>query len=288
MFNWYLAREVGYPQFFYRYPIRQICKQILHIDNSIKLKNGIVMELPRHSCFGTELFLKNGDVDWGSEDYLIKFLEKDKSFLDVGANIGYYSLLMAPYCHHVYAFEPDKRSINALHKNAARLDNINVIEEAVFSESGTMPLDVTRLPEVSRLQKEAKVNSEEHSTFSGCINVKATTLDDFAHKYPELKVTAIKTDVEGADFDCLLGAKSLIIRDQPLILSEIYPDYQLFKFLKPLDYLIFAFVKPKDKSLTHHRPEFIQITESPKTVRCKMAFLVPPRLHQSFFDLVNL
>jgi FkbM family methyltransferase len=288
MFNWYLAREVGYPQFFYRYPIRQICKRILQIDNTIKLKSGIVMELPRNSCFGTELFLKNGDVDWGSEEYLIKFIDKDKSFLDVGANIGYYSLLIAPFCHHVYAFEPDKRSINALHKNAAITNNITVIEEAIFSESRIMPLDVTKLPEISRLQKETKVNSEENSNLSGCINVKATTLDDFANKYPKLKVTAIKTDVEGADFDCLLGAKNLIIRDQPLILSEIYPDYKLFKFLKPLDYLIFAFVKPKDKSLTHHTPKFMHITESPRSIRSKMAFLVPARLHQSFFDLVDL
>jgi FkbM family methyltransferase len=251
------------------------------MDNNIKLKNGLVMELPRNSCFGTELFLKNDSVDWGSEEYLIKFLDKNKSFLDVGANIGYYSLLMAPYCRSVYAFEPDIRSLDALNKNAAKVNNINVIQKAVFSQEGEMQLDVTRLPELSHLQKK----SENSSNSQGCINVKVTTLDIFQSENPDVEVTAIKTDVEGADFNVLLGAKNLIIRDQPLILSEIYPDFKVFEFVKSLDYLIFAFVKPRDRSLIHTPAKFIQITENPKTIRCKMAFLVPRRLHQDFFGL---
>lgn len=278
MLNWYLAREVGYRKFFFRYSIRQISKRILRMNNTIKLKNGIVMELPRDSRFGTELFLKNKDVDWGSEGYLIKFLDKDKSFLDIGANIGYYSLLLAPYCHRVYAFEPDKRSLAALIRNAAKVDNITVIEKAVCEREGEMQLDVTGLPELSHLQKNTS-----HS--QGCVLVKTTTLDNFANENPEVRVTAIKIDVEGADFDVLLGAKNLIIRDQPLILSEIYPDFKVFEFVRSLDYLIFAFVKPRDRSLIHTPPKFVQITENPKTIRCKMVFLVPQRLHQEFFEL---
>ncbi|NJL09889.1 MAG: FkbM family methyltransferase [Calothrix sp. SM1_7_51] len=282
MLNWYLAREVGYLKFFFRYSIRQISKRIFRIDNNIKLKNSIVMKLPRNSCFGTELFLKNGSVDWGSEEYLIKFLDKDKSFLDIGANIGYYSLLLAPYCHSVYAFEPDKRSLQALNKNAAKVNNIQVIQKAVFSQPGEMQLDITRLPELSHLQKKAEILSSSQDS----VSVEVTTLDKFANENPKLRVTAIKTDVEGADFDVLLGAKNLIIRDQPLILSEIYPDFKLFEFLKPLDYLIFAFVKPRDRSLIHTQPKFVQITENPQIIRCKMAFLVPRRLHQAFLELV--
>ena len=122
MLNWNLVREVGYHKFFYRYSIRQFYKRILRKDNSIKLNRGITINLPRNSRFGTEFFLKNGSVDWGSEEYLIKYLDKQKSFLDIGANIGYYSLLVSPYCHRVYAFEPDLRSIAALKENALRGD----------------------------------------------------------------------------------------------------------------------------------------------------------------------
>ena len=280
MLNWNLVREVGYAKFFYRYFIRQFYKRILKKDNILNLNQGISIDLPRNSRFGTELFLKNGSVDWGSEEYLIKYLDKQKSFLDIGANIGYYSLLVSPYCDRVYAFEPDLRSIAALKKNAEKVDNVTVIQEAVYSEAGEMQFDITKLPELSGLNTKS-------SDTTNCINVKVDTLDNFANKHPNLKITAIKTDVEGADTEVLLGGKNLISREQALILSEAFPDSRVFKFTQKLDYLIFGFIKFKDKSKMHLKPKFIQITEYPQGFRPKMIFLVPKRLHQEFFQLVK-
>ena len=278
--NWGLASEVGYPKFFYRYFIRQFYKRILKKDNILKLHQGISINLPRNSRFGTELFLKNGSVDWGSEEYLIKYLDKHKSFLDIGANIGYYSLLLSPYCHSVYAFEPDSRSLTALQENAEKVDNITIIQEAVYSQAGEMQFDVTGLPELSRL------NTKSTAASTSCVNVKVDTLDNFANKHPDLRVSAIKTDVEGADIEVLLGGKNLIEREQPLILSEAFPDSRLLNYAKQLDYLIFAFIKPQEQSKAHFKPKFIQITERPKDFLPKMIFLVPKRLHQEFLRLV--
>ena len=279
MLNWNLAREVGYPKFFYRYSIRQFCKRILKKDNRIKLNEGIIINLPPDSKFGTELFVKNGSVDWGSEEYFIRYLDKSKSFLDIGANIGYYSLLVSPYCDNVYAFEPDLRSIAALKKNAGKVDNITVIQEAVYSEVGEMQFDVSKLPELSGLNTKSEASSS-------CISVKVNTLENFADQHPNLKITAIKTDVEGADTEVLLGGKNLIEREQPLILSEAFPDSRVLKFARELDYLIFAFIKFKDKSKMHLKPKFIQITAYPQGYRPKMIFLVPKHLHQEFLQLV--
>lgn len=277
MLNWGLAREVGYPKFFYRYALRQTSKRILKIDNTLKLKNGIVMDIPRNSRFGTEVFLKNGYVDWGSEEYLIKYVDEEKTFLDIGANIGYYSLLLAPYCRYVYAFEPDSRSLAALKQNVTKVDNIKVVREALYSEIGEMKFDTTTLPEFSKLRT---------TSTTGCINVKVNTLDNFANLNPDLKVTAIKTDVEGADFDVLMGGKNLIARDQPLILSELYPDRQVFKYVEKLAYSVFGFVKPRDR-ITYSKPQFVQITDNPQYMRPKMVFLVPSRLHQEFCNLTQ-
>ena len=279
MLNWNLAREVGYPKFFYRYSIRQFYKRILKKDNRIKLNEGILINLPPDSKFGTELFVKNGSVDWGSEEYFIRYLDKSKSFLDIGANIGYYSLLVSPYCDEVYAFEPDLRSIAALKKNAGKVDNITVIQEAVYSEVGEMQFDVSKLPELSGLNTKSEASSS-------CISVKVNTLDNFADQHPNLKITAIKTDVEGADTEVLLGGKNLIEREQPLILSEAFPDSRVLRFVRELDYLIFAFIKFKDKSKMHLKPKFIQIKAYPQGYRPKMIFLVPKRLHQEFLQLV--
>ncbi|MEL6458238.1 MAG: FkbM family methyltransferase [Cyanobacteria bacterium J06621_15] len=279
MLNWNLVREVGYPKFFYRYFIRQFYKRILKKDNRIKLNEGISINLPPDSKFGTELFVKNGSVDWGSEEYLLKYLDKSKSFLDIGANIGYYSLLVSPYCHSVYAFEPDLRSIAALKNNAEKVDNIKVIQEAVYSQVGEMQFDISKLPELSGINTKSR-NSNNY------INVKVDTIDNFASKHPNLKITAIKTDVEGADTEVLLGGTNLIEREQPLILSEAFPDSRVLKFARELEYLIFGFIKYKDKSKIHLKPKFIQITAYPQGYRPKMIFLVPKRLHQEFLQLV--
>ncbi|MEL6166744.1 MAG: FkbM family methyltransferase, partial [Cyanobacteria bacterium J06628_3] len=106
------------------------------------------------------------------------------------------------------------------------------------------------------------------------INVKVDTIDNFASKHPNLKITAIKTDVEGADTEVLLGGTNLIEREQPLILSEAFPDSRVLKFARELEYLIFGFIKYKDKSKIHLKPKFIQITAYPQGYRPKMIFLV--------------
>ncbi|MEL6166745.1 MAG: FkbM family methyltransferase [Cyanobacteria bacterium J06628_3] len=123
------------------------------------MNEGISINLPPDSKFGTELFVKNGSVDWGSEEYLLKYLDKSKSFLDIGANIGYYSLLVSPYCHSVYAFEPDLRSIAALKNNAEKVDNIKVIQEAVYSQVGEMQFDISKLPELSGINTKPRKSS---------------------------------------------------------------------------------------------------------------------------------
>lgn len=276
-FNWTLAKEVGYVKFLQRYTIRQISKRIFKIDNQLKLRNGLTLTLPRNSSFGTELFVKRDGVDWGSEDYLIKFVEKDKTFLDVGANIGYYSLLLSPYCQQVYAFEPDPRSLPALYVNSQKIQNITVIEQAIFSQVGEMEMDFNEVPEQSKLlPKKADTNHKN------LVKVSVNTLDNFAAKHPEMRVTAIKTDVEGADFEVILGARSLIERDQPLLISEIYPTVKLIEFLRPLNYSIFALVKPRAISDINVPAKLVEITQKTHDYRYKMLFLVPQRLREDF------
>ena len=82
-----LAQEVGYTNFAYRYMLRKLYK-LAKVDQKIVLPNGVPMVLPWHSKFGTEVFLKRDRLDWGSETLLLKFLDREKSFIDVGANIG--------------------------------------------------------------------------------------------------------------------------------------------------------------------------------------------------------
>ncbi|WP_293155870.1 FkbM family methyltransferase [Okeania sp. SIO2C9] len=237
------------------------------------------MTLPWKSQFGTEVFLKGSKLDWGSEVLLTQFLDKGKSFIDVGANIGYYSLLAAPLSDKVYTFEPDPRIIKDLEENLSQFQNIHILREALYSESGKMEFNLSSTPEINSLVRKSPKDDK--------VVVKVNTLDNLMSEYPSLNVSCIKTDAEGADFQILLGGKNLLIRDQPLVLSELFPSLKLLKFIKSIGFSCFAFVKPKDKSKSHLPPKFMKIEDRPVNFRLKMIFLVPDRLLSEFEKLVD-
>ena len=289
--NWQFIRQVGYIKFLYRTFIRQFFKRIFKISQNIKLPNNIVMTLPINSKFASEVFVTNCDVDWGSETLLMKYLESDKCFLDIGANIGYYSLLAASSVKKVYAFEPDPRNLEFLRHNLEKIKNTEIINQAVYSISGQMEFDLSDDLECSHIVIQNYKNTD---TFV----VRTTTVDDFAETELSTEVTAIKIDVEGADFDVLLGASRIIERDQPLILAEFFDiSDDLLNYVADCYYKIFAFVKPS-KSLLENKPiiykqlnqklQFLQIGfDNRDLFRYKMLFLVPPRLQDSFFQVVK-
>ncbi|NEQ95483.1 MAG: FkbM family methyltransferase [Cyanothece sp. SIO2G6] len=273
-----LAREVGYWQFMYRYLLRGLYK-ITKTSQVMTLSNKIKMILPHDSRFGTEVFLKRNKLDWGSETILTQFLDSEKSFIDVGANIGYYSLLAAPESYQVYSFEPDPRVVTCLEKNIAQFQNCHIFREALYAETGTMELNLDSLPELNSLVRD--------STQGNTILVNVNTLDNLMTEYPSLSVSCIKTDAEGADFEILVGGKNLLIRDQPLVLSEAYPNLKLLEFIRSIGFTCFGFVKPKDTNLSHLEPQFIRIEAVPVNYRLKMIFLVPDRLLSEFDKLAG-
>ncbi|WP_051044104.1 FkbM family methyltransferase [Baaleninema simplex] len=274
-FFYRLALEVGYVNFVYRYLFRGLYK-ITNTSQKMKLFNDVEITLPSDSRFGTELFLKRSQLDWGSEALLLRFLESDKSFIDIGANIGYYSLLAAPISNTVYAFEPDPRVAKHLENNLSQFQNCYVIREALYSKLGTMKLNLHSSSELSSL---VRTNLQDNQT----VVVKLNTLDNLMLEYPSLKVSGIKTDAEGADLDILLGGKNLLMRDRPLVLSEAYPDSRLLRFIESIGFSCFCFAKPKDKF--HLPAKFIKIEKQPVNYRIKMIFLVPSRLLPEFEKL---
>lgn len=288
MVNWEFAREVGYLKFFYRTLWRQFSKRVLRIDNTIKLPNGLYIVLPSNSSYANDVFVTKCNVDWGSEELLIRHLDKGRSFLDVGANIGYYSLMVSPHVKSLFAFEPDPRNLRHLDRNIVRTNNATIVQKAVFSRSGQMKFMLSHDSATSHLLLEQGQTS--HS-----ITVETITLDEFATQNPLLEFTGIKVDVEGSDLDVLFGAKELIRRDQPLILTEFTigenstnDEARLLDLTRSLNYTIFAFVRTLSGK-RFKRDRLLNLDETNmKNVWYKMLFLVPERLASDFISFETL
>lgn len=140
--------------------------------------------------------------------------------IDVGAHIGYYSLLFAKCVGpggHVFAFEPLPSNFALLQQNILlnNLQNVQLINAAVFSHTKKIILsapDDQPNPDNGSMYKDPGLKQHE---------VDAITLDDFCDKFV-LQPDILKMDIEGAEYDALLGAKKTISRCRPQLLIELH------------------------------------------------------------------
>lgn len=134
----------------------------------------------------------------------------DMSFVDVGANIGYYSLLssrlVAP-TGHVYAFEPDPTAYQYLVRNLAKnaCANVTPRELAVTEATGTARFTRNQL-------ERGYVNGSSAGSPSS-ISVGTTSLDAYFSEIHWPRVDIIKLDVEGGEHSALLGMRQTIQRN---------------------------------------------------------------------------
>lgn len=239
----------------------------------MRLPTGAEFVLPRDSQFATEVFVTNADVDWGSEALLCRFADRNRDFLDIGANIGYYACYLSPLVRRSYAFEPDPRNLRGLRQNVGRAGNIEIVEAAVSSRTGTAKLRLGAGGAVSTLEPGA----------GAAVEVPITTIDDFIRTRPDANVALVKIDIEGHDIEALRGMPRLIERDQPLILIECL-SIELMDICRAWGYRTFAFVcEPPDDSYRLHEIGAADVG----VAAVKMVFLVPGRLSRTFADIAG-
>lgn len=152
--------------------------------------------------------------------------------LDIGANIGYYSLLLGELVGEegrVFAFEPDSRNIPVLRANVGLRglsDRFSVFQMAISEKSGTV---ILRDSGPSNLSSIANVDSwpatQTDSTQSS--SVPSVSLHDLNTLGIEF-VDFIRMDLEGAEGRILgLGASSFLSR-MPVnstIFIEVHPEH---------------------------------------------------------------
>jgi FkbM family methyltransferase len=260
-------REVGPFQWAFRTVIRQFYKRVLKRDHKMRLPTGEWMTLPISSRFATEAYVTRADVDWGSEKLFDALIDGNGVFLDVGANIGYYSLYFAPRFSAVYSFEPDPRVRLSLEQIVRNNPNIHVIPYAVAATQGKACFVLERDAEVSHLSTDGDNGGEQ-------IEVELTTIDAFASAR-DLRVEAIKIDVEGHDKEVIEGALTTLMQQTPVVLAESSPDAELFRLASKVGYRVFAYVRHPETRQRHFEE---LVPEVPTPGETKMLFLIPAHM----------
>jgi FkbM family methyltransferase len=161
-----------------------------------------------------------GHVEPEVQAALAELLEPGDVFYDVGANIGYFTLIGARLvgpAGRVVAVEPQPEALRRLHHNVAlnRFANVTTIEAAVGDEEGSCSLVVS--PE--GILEWAALESSPTQTLP-TIPVRVTTVDILRSDLPA--PTLVKLDVEGAEDRALLGMHETLQRDRPVVVCEVH------------------------------------------------------------------
>lgn len=156
--------------------------------------------------------------------YSNQFLKGGRTFLDVGAHVGCWTLRLAPVFERVVAFEPDPRASDALRKNVelAGLDNVEVIDKAVSDRTGTAKINLYPNPSTNSMLSADQ--SGRHAEQSGVtvVEVETVSLDDFCDERGIFDVDFIKMDCEGAELLVVPGALKMLRYQRPDLFIEMH------------------------------------------------------------------
>ncbi len=141
--------------------------------------------------------------------------------VDVGCNVGFYSLLAARLVGpsgRVEAFEPVAECAAVARANARRngFDNISVHAVAAANAEGSVELLKARHPGGATIS----VQDLPHD-FIGSVVVPSVTLDALAQRGQLSKPDFVKIDVEGAELQVLEGMEDLLDSAHPIVLCEV-------------------------------------------------------------------
>jgi|APSaa5957512535_1039671.scaffolds.fasta_scaffold00928_11 FkbM family methyltransferase len=156
----------------------------------------------------------NGNFEPVETEIVKKEIKENDIVLDVGANIGYYSLIFAQLIGKsgkVYSFEPDPTNFEILKKNILVNKHENVILEnkAVSNKEGNLKLYLSTENNGMHRIYPSKWCKES-------IDINSIKIDNYFNK--NQKIDFIKLDIEGAEYDALLGMESIIQNNENIVI----------------------------------------------------------------------
>ena len=222
----------------------------IYEENIVELNKNIIQKNNIYMCTHSKDDLISGELInngiWEekiTEKYirLLNKLDKNDLILDVGANLGYYSIIAASHGYEVYAFEPFEKNydkfyssilLNSYHKNIKLFKNIVSNKSHEKKSLNIVPGPIVNYGCITVDDKEG--------------NIETIAIDDLNIKK---NIDILKIDVEGYEYEVIEGLKNLILNNQVKnIIIECSPKFRnieyyfkIIKFLILNSYYIYDF-----------------------------------------------
>jgi FkbM family methyltransferase len=179
------------------------------------------------------------DYQQATIDETVRHVKALNCAIDVGGNIGLHTVRFAKLFAHVHSFEPTNVNFECLQKNTETLDNVILHQLGLGDKMDTLiiqlPADANNCGNFSIV--DFKDNTEQ--TVDETIEIR--TLDSL-----ELTPDLIKIDVQGFDYNVLVGATKTITLHHPVIIIESETKKlrnTISEFLTQLGYAVAAKIR---------------------------------------------
>lgn len=146
-------------------------------------------------------------------------------FIDGGAHVGLYSVQVAAILRdhgiepQIYAIDPTAATYRTLLENAKATGGVEVVRAALWNRSGTVYLQYGSVHAHNHVTGDTKP-----STLQKAVPVPAIAIDDVA-KPPNNRCWGMKLDLEGAEWQALLGARQMLLdNEQMIVVLEYNPE----------------------------------------------------------------
>jgi FkbM family methyltransferase len=188
-------------------------------------------------------------------------LSNTSTIVDIGANIGYYSLIYSLIFpgSNIYSFEPSALNFSYLKYHADQRENISIFNYGLHDKEEVLTIQMPS-EEQSASVVDAKNNTGLLSLYGSSGRVKERvnlfTLDEKVLKEKIIKkqISFIKIDVEGNELKVLMGATGILEMHKPILEIELNKSALLMagttpenivKFMKKIDYQPYIYADEK-------------------------------------------
>lgn len=184
----------------------------------------------------TFLFLKQKFINYEKLLYL-QHIKKGDVVFDVGANIGYYTVLFSIITRkngEIHAFEPVPPTFQKLLDSVKYFRNVQTINKAVGDYNGLVDVHYNLND-----SEKASLIAPKEGTFE-TTKIPILTLDSYFIEQNLNKINFVKCDVEGLEYEVLKGFEKTLFKYKPKLSIEVTISSEkrtnLFNFLQQVGY----------------------------------------------------
>jgi len=226
-------------------------------QKTVKIKHDLTdtVHINLYKNYYLSSFIYNNEFEDETLQFIYSVLQKDGCFVDIGANIGFFSLNASAIVGDkgiVYAFEPANNTFNKLKENieSNKMKNISMHKLALSDAEGV---------------KEFHISTDGYDAFNSFVmpvhgkdyileKTDIARLDGFYNDLKQYTNLVIKIDVEGWEYHVVNGAQKVLLALNPILIIEFNDENtsvsefrctHLFKLLESLNYSMYNLVEGK-------------------------------------------